>query len=301
MEMSLKGLRVLIAVGEELHFGRAAERLGIAQPAVTQQLQRLESSMNMQLVHRDGRRVALTEAGRALLPHARRTLAASEHGVQAARAAARGEQGELTVGLTAAVPPAQLVDLLRRYGSARPQIQVTVRETTIEEAYGQLAGEDIQVAVTTGFAAPPGPAEIEFVELASEPLMAAVPEEHPLAAAGRPLTLADMAAERFSVIGRDEPAGRPFGIHGMCERAGFEPLVFAEVRDTMMQLAMVATGRSVAILPRSAARYAPAEVRFVPIDYDRPLRTLLGYHTRATSPALATLLAMGRHMVAVGE
>lgn len=298
MELSLKGLRCLIAVAEDLHFGRAAERLGIAQPAVTQQLQRLESSVNMQLVHRDGRRVALTEAGRALLPHARRTLAASEQGVKAARAAARGEQGELTIGLTAAVPPAQLVDLLRRFGSARPEIQVTVRETTIEAAYGQLTSEDLQVAVTTGFAPPPGPAEIGFVELASEPLMAAVPEGHPLATFERPLTLPDMAAERFSVIGRDVLAGRPLGIHGMCERDGFEPLVFAEVRDTMMQLAMVATGRSVAILPRSAARYAPAEVKFVPIDYDRPFRTLLGYHTRSVSPALETLLGMTK-LVAV--
>ena len=298
MELSLKGLRCLIAVAEELHFGRAAERLGIAQPAVTQQLQRLESSVDMQLVRRDGRRVVLTEAGRALLPHARRTLAAGEQGLTAARAAARGERGELTIGLTAAVPPAQLVDLLRRYGATRPEIRVTVRETTIEAAYGQLVDEDLQVAVTTGFSPPPGPAEIGFVELASEPLMAAVPAGHALASAGRPLTLADMAAERFSVIGRDVPAGRPFGIHGMCERDGFEPLVFAEVRDTMMQLAMVATGQSVAILPRSAARYAPAEVRFVPIDYDRPLRTLLGYHTRAVSPAVEALLGMTKLVVA---
>ncbi|MFI9389010.1 LysR substrate-binding domain-containing protein [Kutzneria sp. NPDC052558] len=299
MELSLKGLRCLVAVAEELHFGRAAERLGIAQPAVSQQLQRLEASVNLQLVHRDGRRVVLTDAGRGLLPHARRVLAAGDQGLKAARAAARGEAGELTVGLTASVPPAQLVDLLRRYGTTRPEIEVTVRETTLEEVFGQLTSGEIQAAVTTGFAPPPGPDEIVFVELASEPLMAAIPEEHPLASAGRPLTLPDMAAERFAVIGRDVLAGRPLGVQGMCEREGFTPLVFAEVRDTMMQLAMVATGRSVAILPRSAARYAPPEVRFLPIDYDRPLRTLLGYDTRVESPALRALVDMSKLMVTV--
>jgi DNA-binding transcriptional LysR family regulator len=298
MDVSLKGLRCLVAVAEDLHFGRAAERLGIAQPAVTQQLQRLESALGTQLVHRDGRRVLLTDAGRALLPHAHRTLAASEQGLKAARAAARGEAGELTVGLTAAVPPAQLVDLLRRYGAECPEIRVTVRETTVEAVFGQLCEGAIQVAVTTGFAAPPGPADVAFVELASEPLMAALHEDHHLAAVQRPLTLSDMAEERFSVIARDGPAARPFGIHGMCEREGFEPLVFAEVRDTTMQLAMVATGSSVAILPRSAGRYAPPEVRLVPIDHDRPLRTLLGYHVGAVAPALAAFLGVRERVVA---
>jgi DNA-binding transcriptional LysR family regulator len=297
MELSIKGLRCLVAVAEELHFGRAAERLGIAQPAVSQQLQRLESSVNLQLVHRDGRRVVLTDAGRALLPHARRVLASGDQGLKAARAAARGEAGELTIGLTAAVPPVQLVRLLRSYGTARPDVTITVRETSLEEVLGHLTTGVVQAAVTTGFAPPPGPDEIVFVELASEPLMAAVPEDHPLASTRRPLTLPDMAAERFAVIGRDVLAGRPLGVQGMCEREGFEPFVFAEVRDTMMQLAMVATGRSVAILPRSAAHYAPPEVRFVPIDYDRPLRTLLGYHVGAASPALQALVDMGKLMV----
>ncbi len=298
MDMSLKGLRCLVAVAEELHFGRAAERLGIAQPAVTQQLQRLESALGTQLVHRDGRRVVLSDAGRALLPHAHRTLEASDQGLKAMLAAARGEGGELAIGLTAAVAPALLVDLLRRYGTSRPDVRVTVRETTLEDVFGQLAEGSVHAAVTTGFAPPPGPAEIAFVELSREPLMAVLHEDHPLASAGRPLTLLDMAAERFSVIARDALAGRPFGVHGMCERAGFEPLVFAEVRDTMMQLAMVATGRSVAILPRSAARYAPPEVRMVPIDYDRPLQTLLGYHSRTVSPALEALLGMSKEVSA---
>jgi len=275
----MKGLRCFVAVAEERHFSRAAERLGIAQPAVTQQLQRLETALDMKLVHRDGRRVLLTEAGSAFLPHARDALESGQMAVQAGRAAHRGEAGMLTIGLTPAVPPAHLADLLRRFATDRPHIRLQIRETRLGDALAQLPQGTIHVALTSGFAPPSRPAQIEATQLAEEALAVALHRDHPLAR--RPaLDLADLADERFSVIARDALHGQPFGIHGLCQRTGFTVRRFAEVHDVTVQLAMIATGLSVGVMPRSVSRYAPAEVTFVPLTYEEPLRTLLLYDRR---------------------
>ncbi|WP_073778257.1 LysR family transcriptional regulator [Streptomyces sp. MJM1172] len=291
MDISMKGLRCFVAVAEERHFSRAAERLGIAQPAVTQQLQRLETALDMKLVHRDGRRVLLTEAGSAFLPHARDALESGQMAIQAGKAANRGEAGMLTIGLTPAVPPAHLADLLRRFATDRPHIRLQIRETWLEDALAQLPQGTIHLALMSGFAPPSRPAQIEAIQLAEEALAVALHRDHPLAR--RPaLDLADLANERFSVIARDALHGQPFGIHGLCQRTGFQARRFAEVHDVTMQLAMIATGLSVGVLPRSVSRYAPTEVTFVPLAYEEPLRTLLLYDRRHVPVGVREILRL---------
>ncbi|WP_344275929.1 LysR family transcriptional regulator [Streptomyces hebeiensis] len=291
MEISMKGLRCFVAVAEERHFGRAAERLGIAQPAVTQQLQRLEAALDMTLVHRDGRRVLLTEAGAAFLPHARDALDSSQMAVQAGKAANRGEAGMLTIGLTPAIPPAHLADLLRRFAADRPRVRLQIRETRLEDALAQLSQGTIELALTSGFAPPSRPERIEAVQLAEEPLAVALHRDHPLARR-QTLDVADLENERFSVIARDALRGQPFGIHGLCQRTGFQARRFAEVQDATMQLAMIATGLSVGVLPQSVSRYAPTEVTFVPMAYEEPLRTLLLYDRRHVPVGVRELLRL---------
>ncbi|MFI5824885.1 LysR family transcriptional regulator [Streptomyces rishiriensis] len=291
MDISMKGLRCFVAVAEERHFSRAAERLGIAQPAVTQQLQRLETALDMKLVHRDGRSVLLTEAGSAFLPHARDALESGQMAIQAGKAANRGEAGMLTIGLTPAVPPAHLTDLLRRFATDRPHIRLQIQETRLEDALAQLPQGTIHLALMSGFAPPSRPVQIEAIQLAEEALAVALHRDHPLAR--RPaLDLADLANERFSVIARDALHGQPFGIHGLCQRAGFQARRFAEVHDVTMQLAMIATGLSVGVLPRSVSRYAPTEVAFVPLAYEEPLRTLLLYDRRHVPVGVREILRL---------
>lgn len=291
MDISLKGLRVFVTVAEELHFGRAADRLGIAQPGVSQQLQRLEVAMGLTLVDRSAPRPRLTPAGSAFLPEARRSLEAQRRAVEAAKAAWRGQIGELRLGATATVPPERLVELLRRHARSCPEVAVRTRELTLEQMLAQLADDELDLGATTGFAAPHAGPEIRFTVIGSEGLSVAMHREHPLAGRSA-LTLADLAEERFAVIARDGLSGRSFGVHGMCERQGFEPKVFAEVRDTTMQLAMVATGAGVAVAAHSASKYARPELCFVPLLHDQPLLTLLAHRAKEHDTALTNLLAL---------
>jgi DNA-binding transcriptional LysR family regulator len=291
MEVSVKGLKVFITVAEELHFGRAAERLGIAQPAVSQQIQRLESSLGLALIDRSTPRPRLTAAGSAFLPEARRSLEAQRRAVQAAKDASRGQIGELGLGITATVPPETLIELLRTHAAAYPGVAVRTWELTVEQMLARLADDELDLGATTGFAAPPAGDGIQFAVIGIEGLSVAMHRDHRLAGRQR-LSLSELTEERFAIIARDGLSGRSFGVHGMCERQGFEPKVFAEVRDTTMQLAMVATGAGVAVAAHSAARYAPAELAFVPLEHDQPLLTLLAYRTGERAAALENLLAL---------
>ncbi|WP_305786617.1 LysR family transcriptional regulator [Symbioplanes lichenis] len=289
MDISLKGLRCFVAVAEERHFGRAADRLGIAQPAVSQQLQRLEAALDMTLVRRDGRGVLLTEAGAAFLPHARDTLESSRLAIRAGEAAMRGETGTVTIGLTPGVPPHRLADLMRQVAVARPGARLRVRETRIEDACAQLADGTMRFAVTSGFTPPSVSPPIEVAELAAEPLAVALHRDHPLARR-ETLTLPELAAERFTTIARDAIREQPFGLHGMCRRTGFRARKFAEVDDVTTQLALVATGLSAAALPLSMSRDAPADVTFVPLADQEPLRTMLLHDRRRGLPEVGDLL-----------
>ncbi|MGW2965231.1 LysR family substrate-binding domain-containing protein [Streptomyces sp. NPDC001220] len=147
------------------------------------------------------------------------------------------------------------------------------------------------VALASGLAPPSRPPQIEAIQLAEEALAVALHRDHPLA--GRAvLHLADLADERFSVITRDALRGQPFGIHGLCQRTRFQALKFAEVHDVTLQLAMIATGLSVGVLPSSMSPYAPAEVAFVPLAHEGPLRTLLLYDRRHVPVGVREMIRM---------
>lgn len=291
MDFSLKGLRCFVAVAEERNFGRAARRLGITQPAVTQQLQRLETTLDLKLLHRDGRGVLLTEAGAAFLPHARDVLESGLLAVRAGQAATQGHAGTVTIGLTPAVPPDHLTDLLLRFAVERPRIRLRFHQIRVDDALSQLVQGTMQLVLTNGFAPPPRPAQIEAIKLAEEPLAVALHRDHPLA--GRvALGLADLTHEQFTVIGRDAAHEQPFGIHGLCQRTGFRAHKFAEVRDVTTQLAIIATGMSAGALPLSMHRYAPPEVVFIPLADQDPLVTLLLHDTRHGHPGARELLRL---------
>ncbi|MFG1610771.1 LysR family transcriptional regulator [Actinoplanes sp. NPDC049265] len=291
MDLSMKGLRCFVAIAEERHFGRAAARLGVAQPTVTQQLQRLEAALELRLVHRDGRGVVLTEAGAAFLPHARDAIESGQLAVRAGQAAMRGEAGLLTIGLTPGVPPGHLTDLLRRFAVERPHIRLRLRETSIADALAQLGQGTIQLALTSGFQPPARPEPIEAVQLAEEPLAVVLHRDNPLSRRAA-LSLTDLADEPVTVIARDALRDQPFGIHGMCRRTGFQARKFAEVNDVTTQLSMIAAGLSAGVLPLSMSRYAPAEVTFVPLTYPDPMRTLLLFDRRHTGPGVRELLRL---------
>lgn len=244
---SLDQLSVFVAVAEELHFGRAAERLNMTQPPLSRQIQKLERSVGVRLLERDNRRVALTEAGRAFLIEARRMLALVETAGDLARRVDQGAVGTLRLGFTAVSAIGTLGPFLRRMSEDLPGVDVILHEgVTPAQVEGLLRGE-----LDLGLGRPP----FDSVALGSrvvfrETLCAVVPSSHRLATVGRPLTPADFSNEQ--VISYSPTQARYF--HELTVRflANAHPRIEQRVQQILTVVLLVAAGRGVALVPASA-------------------------------------------------
>ena len=190
--LDLRLVEYFIAVAEELHFGRAAERFHIAQPSLSQQIRRLETQLGVSLLERNSRNVHLTAAGEALLREGRKTLSQAQHAIQTSRAAGAPR---LTVGFYGSAGSDLLPDVLRAFGERQPAFQVFVRELPLGSIDAILNGE-VNVAFTR---LQPGQTELEVEVIAQEPRLVALASTHPLA--GREsVTFADLATRASSPI-----------------------------------------------------------------------------------------------------
>lgn len=252
--MELRHLRYFIAVAEELHFGRAAERLGISQPPLSQQIQALEEELGVRLFERTNRRVALSEVGRLFLPEARQVLAQLDKAVGVAQRARRGELGELKVGFTSSAPFTSTIPrALRAFRQACPQVHLDLRELSSREV-AEAVGEGL---LQVGMIRPldPLPAGLEALELFAEPLVAVLPADHPQAAEpGRAIGLAELAAEPFVFFPRSFGTGLYDQVLGLARSAGFSPRIVQEASEAMTLIGLVATGLGVTVLPASFSR-----------------------------------------------
>src|SRR3954471_20944169 len=191
--MELRHLRYFVAVAEELHFRRAAERLHVSQPPLSQQIRALERELGVTLFERNRRRVELTTAGEALLGEARGILAAVEHAVDLTQRVARGEAGALAIGFVGSAMYGRLPDVLREFHAARPAVQLRLRELPTGAALDALAEGRIDVGVVR-------PAQVEAgiaIDIVRrEAVVVALPADHELAARRR-LTLRELWGETF--------------------------------------------------------------------------------------------------------
>jgi DNA-binding transcriptional LysR family regulator len=283
--MELRQLRYLVAVAEEGGFARAAARVRVAQPAVSQQIAQLEREVGAELFDRGGRRVTLTPAGEAFLPCARAALAAASAGKDAV-AALRGElAGELAIG-TVPCPPAWLVERLGRYRREHPKVRLALRtgspeSLTARVGSGELSAAVIGVAVGRLPAGPSGQglrAGLASRSVGAEPLVLAVARDHRLAgertaeAAGTAeASLDDLQGE--PVVTLTPGTGLRSVLEAACSEAGFVPDVQAETDDLALLADLVAHGLGVALLPRSAAERAAADLVVLPLR-DPPIRSL---------------------------
>src|ERR1700754_4792713 len=174
----LRLLRYFVVVAEERHFARAAERLGIAQPPLSQQIRKLETQLGAQLIDRSRRPIELTDAGRALLTEGRLALAHSERGFAAARRAAAGELGVLKVGAMQAALNGIVPDVVRAYRRERPDVRLELVEAGTADQVAELLQHRLDAGFLRG---PIDEAAIELQTLIDDPLVAAFPDEHPLA------------------------------------------------------------------------------------------------------------------------
>lgn len=248
--MELRHLRYFVAVAEELHFTRAAERLHIGQPPLSQQIAALETELGARLLERSKRSVRLTEAGRLFLADARRILALSEQAAVNARRAARGEAGELRIGFTFSTPFTPLfASVINRYRQQFPAVTLTLHEMATQrqiEAIGQRT-------LDLGFVRPPEqspPDTVRLTTLRQDPLLLVLPVNHPLAAKPA-IAIRDLAGAPFVMYPKNAGTGIYPQIFRLCAAAGFVPHVAQEAGEAPAIIGLVAAGCGIAVLPAS--------------------------------------------------
>ena len=267
IRFDLRALRCFVAVAEELHFGRAAQRLHIAQPPLSQTIHTLESRLGVLLFERTRRRVALTHAGGALLERARALLRDAERAAVAAQRASRGEIGQLSVGFILAATHHVLPEALREFRRRMPEVELTLREMPIRAQLTALAEGEIDV----GFLRPPVDTDSIAAEtLIREPFMVALPEGHRLARHAS-LALPRLAPESFVMF---TPGRSPLytQIISACAASGFTPAVVQDAAHIVTVIGLVRAGLGIAVVPQSVQALKPAGIE---------LRALRGLDVRA--------------------
>lgn len=251
--MELRHLRYFIAVAEELHFGRAAERLGISQPPLSQQIQALEEEIGARLFERTNRRVELTDAGRLFLDESRQVLAQVDKAVLLARRAHLGELGELKIGFTSSAPfTSTIPSSIHAFRKAYPDVHLDLQEMSSRQVLKALLEESLQVGVIRPLALPDA---VHWVELFREPLVAVLRADHPLAAGSEDgLAIAALAEEPFVFFPRSYGTGLYDQVIALTRQAGFSPRIAQEASEVMTIIGLVSAGLGVSILPASFRR-----------------------------------------------
>ncbi|WMD21879.1 LysR substrate-binding domain-containing protein [Achromobacter seleniivolatilans] len=292
-------LRQFIAVAETLHFNRAAQRLHMAQPPLSQAIRRLEGEIGAVLFERTNRSVSLTPAGAAFLETARGILDSLESGVAHTRRVAQGMDGHLTLTFINITPYASLLRALREFRNAYPAVAFTLQEATTREQVHALESGRADI----GFMRAPGTTTpgLRFATLLREPIHVALPAGHPLAKLGA-IDLAALKDEAFVASPRTLGQGFHDQLIQLCLTAGFAPRVTQEARQLQTVVALVAAGFGVALLPASLALPGRDDIMFKPLTAAAPaalthLDLLMGWNPAQVSPVRDRLIEAVQYSV----
>jgi DNA-binding transcriptional LysR family regulator len=289
--MELRHLRYFVAVAEELHFRRAAERLHVSQPPLSQQIRALEAELGVTLFERNRRRVELTAAGAALLTEARAILAQVDHAVELTQRVARGEAGALAIGFVGSSMYGRLPDVVRAFHAERPAVALRLREFSTGDALEALAGGRIDVGVVRPAQVEPG-IEIDVVQ--REEVVAALPEGHRLAERSA-IGLADLGGEAFVLLSRREAPGLYGALDAAMSEAGVGPREVQQVSEMRTVLGLVSAGVGVSVVPASVAGGERSGVVFRRLEGRAPTVELaLAWRSGDASPPLAAFLELAR-------
>ncbi|MGA7908592.1 MAG: LysR substrate-binding domain-containing protein [Candidatus Sulfotelmatobacter sp.] len=289
--MELRQLRYFVAVAEELHFGHAATRLRIAQPALSRQIQALETEMQLQLLSRNRRRVLVTPAGEVFLERCRGILSRVEDAVLAARHAGGGVSGSLNLGFVGSATYDALPVVLRAFRHQAPQVDLTLSEMTVHTQLEALVEKRIDIGLLR---LPPKTEGLVFQTISREALMVALPSSHHLAQLPS-VRLSALAGEPF-VLYPDNP--RPSWtefVVGLCQQAGFRPLIVQRTVETQTTLSLVAAGIGLSVVPACVGSISRKNVVFRRLVGTRARTELLvAYRHLDPSPVVRTFLRIMR-------
>lgn len=280
----LSQVRCFVAVAEELHFSRAAERLNMTQPPLSRQIQLLEHHIGTRLLDRSSRAVRLTAAGKAFFPEAARILRMADEAAVTARRVAKGEQGALAIGFTAAFGYGLLPDLVRRLRERAPGISLTLKELVTTSQIEGLDSGQLDIGLMRPHARH---GELETVLLATEPLMLAIPEREAGDWPEQP-TLSCVHGKPFLMYSPYEARYFYQLLNNCFDAAGVVPDVVEHIGQIHTMLALVSSGVGVALIPAAAARLELRGVvlRTVLTEPLEPVQTICAYRLDNDNPIL---------------
>jgi len=263
MIMELRHLRYFVTVAEEMNFTRAAGRLHIAQPPLSQQIRQFEDELGVQLFHRTKHRVELSVAGKEVLVEARRTLAQAERVAIVARRSAQGLTGDLNLGFSSAAPHGVLPQIVRAFRARFPEVILKLHELSSEQQLARLEAGTIDV----GFIRLPvenTPSRIVLEPVSREALILALPKGHALTRL-RAVPVRSLANASFIRFPRHVAPGLYDQIDRICGRAGFTPRVVQEALQIPTTISLVAAGLGIAIVPDSIQALYREQVVYRPL------------------------------------
>ncbi|MDR0243269.1 MAG: LysR family transcriptional regulator [Burkholderia sp.] len=269
--MELRQLRYFVAVAEELHFGRAAKRLFISQPALSFDIRKFEDALGVQLFSRTNKTVALTNAGEVLLGEARRLLLQAAEAERLTVRSASGLAGRLRIGFVHSMLYRGLPDAVRRFEADYPGVEVVLSEMNTQAQVQAIQRGQIDLGYAHWGHFPP---EVESVPVYAEPFVCCLPAAHPLARR-KQVALAALATEPFILFPREAAPHYHDLIIAQCVNAGFSPLIRHEARLWQTILSMIEFGMGVALVPRVLQQAKSDRLAFRPLkDASLESRTL---------------------------
>ncbi|HOU78636.1 MAG TPA: LysR family transcriptional regulator [Syntrophales bacterium] len=292
--MELRHLTYFIAVAEELHFGRAAQRLHISQPPLSQQIRRLEEEIGVRLLNRTKRRVEITPAGEAFLAEARQIIAAAEEAVRRAVRADKGEIGSLAVGFIGSANYSVLPPVIREFRRRFPDVEISLTEMNTSNQIEALRAGRIQA----GFLRPPPGIEAAGLATAPvfrEPLVVAMSQNHPLQGE-LTLPLRLLAKESFIMIPRRRGPGYFDYLITLCRQEGFSPYIVLEASQFHTIIGLVAAELGIAVVPASMQRSRFAGVVFRTVAGGAETVLHMVWMNNSNSPVLDNFLTVAREV-----
>ena len=264
--MEFRHLRYFLVLAEELHFGRAAQRLAITQPPLSLNIQQLEASVGAQLFTRNSRGVQLTAAGHAFVPAARSLLDQAVLAAREAREVSQGMLGSLQIGFAGTVLYRGLPQILKGFSAGHPKLRLVLRELSSSDQLIDLMHERLDIGFVHTTRVPAGFSQIL---VSSQPFVACLPADHALARR-KSLSLARLQGEPFAVVSRAVSPDYHERILGLCADAGFSPEIRFELRHWLSVVSIVSQGLGCALVPAALQQAGLPGAVFVPLNVDTP-------------------------------
>jgi DNA-binding transcriptional LysR family regulator len=265
MKLELRHLQYFIAVADELSFSRAADREGIPQSRLSQQIKVLESELEVKLFDRSKHPIQLTFAGQAFLEEARSTLLQLEQAVRHAQRIHIGETGNLTIGFTSSIANSVLPEILRTFREQKSEIRLTLKEEKSGALMQKLRDRQIDIIFFYQYQKENDESDLEFMGIEQESLVLVLPKMHPLNAKST-IQFSDLIDEEFIMPLHQVQAGLNEQIYLLCSQTGFIPKVAQEAIFMVTILGMVAGGLGISILPSSVQSLQRDGVVYRPIQ-----------------------------------